>query len=178
MPRKPEEINKVFQAIAQQTKTGNQTSQQLSLFDTEESIGENSAYSKASSIIHLPVPHPIPSPRYLDKMLYQLYERPPENYQGLLEQKGVGPSTLRALAMVAEITHGAKPAFHDPVRYAFAHGGKDGFPFPVERNDIQQSLNVLRTAIEKGKIGENDKLESLRRLAKRQKLIESHSAIE
>ena len=119
----------------------------------------------------MPPEHPIPSPRYLDKMLYEIYDRPPETYQQLLERKGVGPSTLRALAMVAEVTHGAQPTFHDPVRYAFAHGGKDNFPFPVSRKDVDHSLSVLQTAIEKGKMGEKDKLESLRRLAKQQEKL-------
>jgi hypothetical protein len=101
----------------------------------------------------------------LDKILYKIYDNPPENYKELLEMKGVGPSTLRALAMVSEITHGAQPSLKDPVRYAFAHGGKDGYPFSVQREDMTQSLNVLRKAIEKGKIGEMDKLKSLRNLA-------------
>jgi len=76
--------------------------------------------------------------------------------------------------MVAEITHGAQPTFHDPVRYAFAHGGKDNYPFLVNQNDITQSLDVLKQAIKNGRIGEKDKLHSLRKLAKQEAIIENN----
>jgi hypothetical protein len=123
------------------------------------------AVDAPSTVVSMPSAHPIPSPRYLNKVLHQLYERPPASYEGLLETPGVGPSTLRALAMVAEVTHGTRPSFGDPVRYAFAHGGKDNFPFPVQRSDMEHSLQVMRTAVEKAKVGERDKLDALRRLA-------------
>ena len=67
--------------------------------------------------------------------------------------------------MVAEVTHGALPSFQDPVRYTFAHGGKDNYPFPVQGADLTHSLEVLRTAINKARLGEKDKLQSLRKLA-------------
>lgn len=166
---KPEEIKKVYHAIVEHNGKTKQQPEQLSLF--EDPNDSRLTSEQARSIITMPPEHPIPSPRYLDKMLYEMYDRPPETYQQLLERKGVGPSTLRALAMVAEVTHGAQPTFHDPVRYAFAHGGKDNFPFPVSRKDVDHSLSVLQTAIEKGKMGEKDKLESLRRLAKQQEKL-------
>jgi hypothetical protein len=119
-------------------------------------------------IMTMPKHQPIPSAKYLDNILYRLYECPPESYKHLLETSGVGPSTLRALAMVAEVTHGALPSFQDPVRYTFAHGGKDNYPFPVQRADIAHSLEVLRTAITKAKLGEKDKLQALRKLAKKE----------
>lgn len=115
--------------------------------------------------IYLPAYHAIPRSAYLDKALYRLYEKPPEEYESLLETSGVGAGTLRALAMVAEVTHGVKPTFSDPVRYTFAHGGKDGFPFPVQRRDYDESINVLETTIKKAKIGYTDKLQALRKLA-------------
>jgi uncharacterized protein len=119
----------------------------------------------------MPVFHPVPSPAYLNKILFQLYDKPPQSYEGLLEVPGVGPSTLRALAMVAEVTHGARPSFQDPVRYSFAHGGKDGYPFPARRQDLEHSLAVLRTAVERAKLGRRDKLDSLRRLARQEELV-------
>jgi hypothetical protein len=123
----------------------------------------------------MPAAHPVPSSTYLNKMLLKIYEKPPESYVGLLETQGVGPSTLRALAMVAEVTHGARPSFQDPVRYSFAHGGKDGYPFPVQRGDIENSLTVLRTAVEKAKLGDRDKLDSLRRLAQQENFLVTNS---
>lgn len=121
--------------------------------------------SGAFTRMTMPRAHPIPAPRYLDKILRELYEKPPASYERLLETPGVGASTLRALAMVAEVTHGAQPTYADPVRYAFAHGGKDSYPFPVQARDLEHSLAVLRTAVEKAKLGERDKLDALRRLA-------------
>ncbi|WP_428848865.1 DUF763 domain-containing protein [Virgibacillus siamensis] len=175
---RPDDIKEVYnEIITLNVEKKNQGPQQLSLFD-EGMWGENETTpdkekrsTPLSSVLTMPESHPIPSPRYLDKILYKIYDKPPETYQQLLETEGVGPGTLRALAMVAEVTHGSRPSFEDPVRYAFAHGGKDGYPFPVQRGDITQSLNVLREAIEKGKIGEMDKLKSLRRLAKQENLI-------
>lgn len=123
------------------------------------------------SVMTMPRAHPIPSPRYLNKILHRLYERPLQDYEHLLETRGVGPSTLRALAMVAEVTHGVQPSFSDPVRYAFAHGGKDGFPFPVQKDDLEHSLTVLRTAVEHAKLGRRDRLEALRRLARQEEAM-------
>lgn len=169
---KPGEIKKVFDAIVnQRTEQKRQVPYQLSLFEDEPESNasmEKSLLNQSRPILTMPADHRIPSPRYLDKILYKIYDKPPETYEGLLELKGVGPGTLRALAMVAEITHGAQPSFHDPVRYAFAHGGKDRHPFPVQRKQINHSLTVLRKAIENGKMGEKDKLQSLRRLAKQE----------
>lgn len=125
----------------------------------------------ALSAMTMPRDHSIPRPHYLNKILHQLYERPLKNYEGLLESRGVGPSTLRALAMVAEVTHGVRPSFADPVRYAFAHGGKDHFPFPVKESDLEHSLAVLRKAVERAKLGQQDKLEALRRLARREETV-------
>jgi hypothetical protein len=169
---KPENIKKVYHQIVQIQEKNKANTVQLSLFGgMQEESNKEPLSGKSSSILTMPTHHAIPSPKYLDKMLYKMYENPPETYQGLLELQGVGPSTLRALAMVAEITHGAQPTFQDPVRYAFAHGGKDNYPFPVERNDMEQSLSVLRRAIEKGKIGEKEKLQSLKRLTKQEESI-------
>jgi len=164
---KPERVSKIYQSITAQNQS-KQEKLQLSLFEekSKQSIEPDLA-SPAESlrIMTMPKHHPIPSSKYLDKILYQLYERPPGSYKSLIETPGVGSSTLRALAMVAEVTHGVSPSFQDPVRYTFAHGGKDGYPFPVQRNDITHSIEVLHTAIAKAKLGEKDKLNALRKLA-------------
>jgi len=113
----------------------------------------------------MPAGHGIPRQAHLNKVLYKLYERPPKYYENLLETPGVGASTLRALAMVAEVTHGVKPSYQDPVRYAFAHGGKDGIPFPVRRKEYEHSIEALETALQKAKMGSTDRLAALKRLA-------------
>jgi len=83
--------------------------------------------------------------KYLEKILYRLCERKPENYAALLASYGVGPKTVRALALVSEIIYGAKPSYEDPARYSFAFGGKDGTPYPVDRTTYDRALAVLRS---------------------------------
>ena len=73
----------------------------------------------------------------------------PDNYENLLATHGVGPKTIRALALVAEIIYGAKPSYEDPARYSFAHGGKDATPYPVDRETYDQTIAKLRGFIKK-----------------------------
>ncbi len=87
--------------------------------------------------------------KYLEKILWQLCERRPENYEKLLATKGVGPKTIRALALTAEVIYGAKPSYEDPARYSFAHGGKDATPYPVDRPTYDQTIEKLRGFLKK-----------------------------
>jgi hypothetical protein len=94
----------------------------------------------------------------------RVYEFQPRNYEELLGVRGVGPATVRGLALVAELIYGDKPSWVDPVKFSFAYGGKDGVPFPVDRGAMDESVQVLRRAVEAAKVGEKEKLQSLRRL--------------
>jgi hypothetical protein len=94
----------------------------------------------------------------------RVYEFQPRNYEELLSLRGVGPATVRGLALVAELIYGEKPCWEDPVKFCFAYGGKDGVPFPVDRRAMDESIQVLRRAVEAAKLGEKEKLRSLRRL--------------
>jgi hypothetical protein len=94
----------------------------------------------------------------------RVYEFQPSNYEELLSVKGVGPATVRGLALVAELIYGEKPSWTDPVKFSFAYGGKDGVPFPVDRRAMDESIQVLRHAVEEAKVGEKEKLRSLGRL--------------
>ncbi len=114
----------------------------------------------------MPRHHDIPSARYLDKALNTIYQNSPQSYQDLVLTPGVGASTLRALAMVSEIVYGSPLTYDDPVRYSFAHGGKDKIPYPVNRHDYDHSLQILEDALNKSRIDDRSKLESLRRLAR------------
>lgn len=96
--------------------------------------------------------------------LGRIYEFQPRNYEELLSIKGVGPSTVRGLALVAELIYGEKPSWEDPVKFSFAYGGKDGVPFPVNRRAMDESIQVLRQAVEAAKIGDKEKMQSLQRL--------------
>jgi hypothetical protein len=87
--------------------------------------------------------------KYLEKILWRLCDQKPENYEKLLATPGVGPKTIRALALVAEVIYGAKPSYEDPARYSFAHGGKDATPYPVDRTTYDQTIQKLRKFIKK-----------------------------
>lgn len=93
-----------------------------------------------------------------------VYEFQPKNYEELLSIKGVGPATVRGLALVAELVYGEKPSWSDPVKYSFAFGGKDGVPFPVNRRAMEESIQVLQQAVQAAKIGDKEKTRSLQRL--------------
>jgi hypothetical protein len=98
------------------------------------------------------------------KTLKQVYEFQPKNYEELLSIKGVGPATVRGLALVAELVYGEKPSWEDPVKYSFAYGGKDGVPYPVDRRAMDESIQLLKQTVQSAKIGDRDKVQSLQRL--------------
>jgi hypothetical protein len=118
--------------------------------------------------LYLPGEHPVPMEEIrlerLEKAFVQIYDSSPNNFEELLGIQGVGPKTLRALSLVSELVHGARASFKDPTRFSFAHGGKDGHPYPVDRNVYDRTIEILRTAIEKARIGDRDKVEAIRRL--------------
>jgi uncharacterized protein len=94
----------------------------------------------------------------------RIYDFQPKDYEELLSVKGVGPATVRGLALVAELVYGEKPSWNDPVRYSFAYGGKDGVPFPVNRKAMDESIQILRDSVQAAKIGDKDKVRSLQSL--------------
>jgi len=105
------------------------------------------------------------NPARLSKILLKTYEKQPQDFEALLGMEGVGPKTVRALALVSELVYGAPASARDPVRYSFAHGGKDGHPYPVDRETYDRSIEVLRRALARAKMGQRDRVEALRRLA-------------
>jgi len=98
------------------------------------------------------------------KALQQVYEFKPRNYEELLGFRGVGAATIRGLALIAELIYGEKPSWKDPVKYSFAYGGKDGVPYPVDRKAMDESIRILRRAVEDAKLGDKEKLNALNRL--------------
>ena len=80
-----------------------------------------------------------------------------KNFESLLLLEGVGPRTLQSLTLVSEVIHGTPSRFADPARFSFAHGGKDGHPFPVPTKVYDETIHVLKTAVEKAKLGQTDK---------------------
>jgi len=102
--------------------------------------------------------------KYLEKILWQICEQQPENYEKLLAIQGVGPKTMRALALVAEIIYGAQPSYEDPARYSFAHGGKDATPYPVDKKTYDQTIAILKNAVQKTKLPFSEKRRIISRL--------------
>jgi hypothetical protein len=107
----------------------------------------------------------------LEKAFVQIYDSSPNNFEELLGIQGVGPKTLRALSLVSELVHGARASFKDPTRFSFAHGGKDGHPYPVDRNVYDRTIEILRTALEKARIGDTEKMAAIKRLAGFSKVV-------
>jgi len=102
--------------------------------------------------------------RRLHGTLAAAADRGPEDFADLLLTPGVGPRTVQALAMVAEVVHGAPCRFSDPARFSFAHGGKDRHPFPVPVRVYDQTIRVLKSAVQKAKLGQQEELFALKRL--------------
>jgi uncharacterized protein len=106
--------------------------------------------------------------KYLEKILWELCDRKPGNYESLLAQKGVGPKTIRALALVAELIYGAKPSYEDPARYSFAHGGKDATPYPVDKPTYDKTIEMMKEYVRKTRLSISDKRRALSSLEKSQ----------
>lgn len=102
---------------------------------------------------------------YLRKILAKLCDARPSDYETLLKTPGVGPKTIRALSLVAEVIYGAKPSYEDPARYSFAHGGKDATPYPVDRSTYDNTIETLRNVVKKTTPKLSEKSKMLQRLA-------------
>jgi uncharacterized protein len=109
----------------------------------------------------------------LGAVLAVAYERDLHNFAELLLLEKLGPRTLQSLALVAEVVHGAPSRFSDPARFSFAHGGKDGHPFPVPLKTYDESLNFLRTSLDRAKVEDKQKIDGFRRLDRFVRTVES-----
>lgn len=104
------------------------------------------------------------NPKFLEKIFLKTYERKPKNFLSLINEPGVGQKTLRALALVAELIYGSKNSFSDPARFSFAHGGKDGYPYPVDKTDYDETITILKKCIHKARILYTDKVKIFKKL--------------
>jgi hypothetical protein len=150
--------------VAQESEKARQSIAGLSHENPEFLISEG----KKANELYLPKAHPVPMEEIrlekLEKIFIQIHEQSPDNFEQLLGIKGVGPKSLRALSLISELIHGVKPSFKDPTRFSFAHGGKDGHPYPVDRKVYDQTIEVLKGAIDKARVGDREKMEAIRRL--------------
>ena len=134
------------------------------------------------SLPHLVMPahHKVRTSDVLTPRLYAnlaaAADRGPADFAELLLVPGIGARTVRALAMVAEVMHGAAYRFTDPARFSFAHGGKDRHPFPVPLRVYDQTIQVLKSAVQNAKLGREEELAALKRLDDQARLIEHHTS--
>jgi len=159
-----EKTSKILNLIARESDKARNVITSISKEKPEKVIAELKKIAELS----LPAEHPIePSqihPDRLKKILISTYENAPEDFETLLGMKGVGTKTLRALSLISELTYGVPASFSDPARFSFAHGGKDGYPYPVNRRVYDESIIFLKEAIQKAKIGDNERFKLLKKL--------------
>jgi len=115
----------------------------------------------------------MPTKHFIDlndyKKLMELYEFQPKNFEELVSLK-VGPKTLRALALISHLIFGSKLSWKDPVKYSFAHGGKDGTPYPVDKKLYDKTIRTLKEIIEDLKLKKREKIEKLKMLKEKVKI--------
>jgi len=100
----------------------------------------------------------------LGTILWLAQEKQTHGFEDLLLLEGLGPRTLQSLTLVSEVIHGTPSRFSDPARFSFAHGGKDGHPFPVPTKVYDETINVLKTAVDKAKLGHSEKSDAIKAL--------------
>src|SRR5258707_8478354 len=110
--------------------------------------------------------------RRLHATLAAAAEQGPQDFPELLLTPGVGARTVQSLAMVAEVVHGAPYRFHDPARFSLAHGGKDRHPYPVPIKVYDETIRVLKSAVQKAKLGRDEEMQALKRLDNQARKLE------
>ncbi|MDI6709522.1 MAG: DUF763 domain-containing protein [Bacillota bacterium] len=105
-------------------------------------------------------------PRSVEKVLLKSYAAQPPDFLALLGIQGVGPKAVRALSLMAELVYGAPASCRDPARFSFAHGGKDGHPYPIDRRVYDHSVACLERALAAARVGRTEKVSAFRRLAR------------
>jgi hypothetical protein len=109
----------------------------------------------------------------LGAVLAVAHKRELRDFASLLLVENLGPRTLQSLALVAEVVHGAPTRFSDPARFSFAHGGKDGHPFPVPTATYDEAIDVLRRSLDAAKLGDTEKLDGMARLDRFVRAVEA-----
>jgi hypothetical protein len=155
---------------------------ELSALASRAETHDTQTVSMQLSLPHLVMPahHDVRPSDVLAPRLYAnltaAADRAPIDFAELLLVPGVGARTVRALAMVAEVVHGAPYRFTDPARFSFAHGGKDRHPFPVPLRVYDQTIQVLKSAVQSAKLGREEELAALKRLDDQARFVERHTS--
>jgi hypothetical protein len=158
----------VLNMVAKESRQSREISAKLVSSDIGELLRDLKFMTSSPRVLDMPARHPIYAKDFdtkrLERILIKAHEEKPQDFEGLLAIEGVGPKTVRALALVSELVYGARPSFRDPARFSFAHGGKDGYPYPVDRAVYDQTINILEKGIKKSPLSGSERFAALRRL--------------
>lgn len=142
----------------------------MPLFDSLDDGDGPGEFGMLAADLRLPPRHSLGlkdlDPGSLKKVLFKTYERQAQDFEELLGETGIGPAGLRSLSLIAELIYQAPASRRDPAAYSFAHGGKDGHPYHVNRQLYDANIDRLRQAIQAARLGHSDKVEALRALAR------------
>lgn len=136
----------------------------LSKQQTLKKFLEEEFIERKIKFLSLPRHHEVILDKKVVESLKKAYEIQPENYEELLAIKGIGKKAIRALALISELVYGKSASWEDPAKFSFAHGGKDGHPYRVNKRIYDKSIQILEDAIKNAEIGDREKLNAIRRL--------------
>lgn len=163
--REVEVLDLTAKASAQSRKLSLELVNSRDIFRYVKPNGQLTLDAYKLKFLALPASHWIRNVQKINaKTLHAIHTFQPQTYEELISIRGVGPATTRALALIAQLVYGAEPSWRDPVKYSFAHGGKDGTPYPVNRARYDESILTLQQAIENAKLGHREKLAAIKRL--------------
>lgn len=145
-------------------KYSSHLSRTLTLKNRQDELFTVAEFAPREFHTHLVVRENFFQSQYLEKILMKLTYEKPETYEKILATEGVGPKTIRALALVGEVIYGAKPSYEDPARYGFAFGGKDATPYPVDRPTYDAAIRILARAVARMRVASDEKRKILRQL--------------
>jgi hypothetical protein len=156
---------KVLNLVAYENEKARNTIWEISFEKPEKNLKE----LKYLLSLRLPKEHSIIrenlSLERLEKKLKKIYEEKPKDFLSLINTEGVGQKTIRALSLIAQLVYNEEISFRDVRIFAYAHGGKDGHPYPIVKKDYELTISLLEKAIKESKISQNEKLLALKRLA-------------
>lgn len=156
--------SQVLNMTAKESAGARDVSAELSTFSPEFWMNE----ARKIQSLDLPARHQILrrdiNSKYFFRIMEETYEKTPSDFEELLSIKGVGPKTVRSLSLLSELVYGKKSSYDDPARYSFAHGGKDGIPYPVDRETYDKTIEILNGWIKRARIDLSEKEKASRRL--------------
>ncbi len=162
--------NEVLNLVASDSASARKVIAEISCRKPEQVLGDLAKICKhTEKSVTLPKRHEINfsdiEQKRLSKIFQSTYESKPRDFEKLITMPGVGPKTVRSLALISELVYSVPYSIKDPARFSFAHGGKDGIPYPVDKINYNKSIEMLSNALKESKMGRTEKIEAFKRLA-------------